>query len=37
LATIDVVYAARRRISPVYLIDAVVEAALIAGWLRATD
>jgi hypothetical protein len=34
LATIDVVYVARRRISPVYLLDAVAEIALLAGWVR---
>lgn len=32
LAGIDVVYVARRRISPVYLLDAMAEAALIALW-----
>ena len=37
LAAIDAVYVARRRISPVYLIDAALQAALLAGWLRATD
>jgi hypothetical protein len=31
-ATIDVWYAARRRISPVYLVDAVAEVALLAAW-----
>jgi hypothetical protein len=31
LAAIDVVYVARRRISPVYLLDAAVELALLAG------
>lgn len=34
LATIDTVYVARRRIRPVYLLDALVEAALLIGWLR---
>jgi hypothetical protein len=34
LATIDVVYVARRRISPVYLLDAIAEIALVAGWAR---
>jgi hypothetical protein len=34
LAAVDLVYVARRRISPVYLLDAVAEAALIVGWLR---
>lgn len=32
LTAIDVIYVARRRISPVYLLDAVVELALILGW-----
>jgi hypothetical protein len=32
LAAIDVVYVARRRISPVYLLDAAVQAALLAAW-----
>lgn len=34
LAVIDFVYVAKRRISPVYLLDAVAEIALLAGWLR---
>ena len=34
LAAIDTVYVARRRISPVYLLDAVAEIALVAGWSR---
>ena len=34
LATIDTVYVARRRISPVYLLDAIAEIALVAGWAR---
>jgi hypothetical protein len=34
LALVDAVFVGRRRIRPVYLVDAVVEAALIAGWLR---
>ena len=33
-ASIDTWYAARRTIRPVYLADAVVELALVAGWLR---
>ena len=33
LALIDVVYVLRRRISPVYLADAGIEAALFARWL----
>ncbi len=32
LTAIDVIYVARRRISPVYLVDAVTELALIVGW-----
>lgn len=35
LAAVDLFYVARRRISPVYLIDAGIEARLLAGWLRA--
>jgi len=35
LATIDVIYVARRRIRRVYLLDAVAEAALAATWLIA--
>ena len=34
LAAIDTVYVAKRRISPVYLLDAVAEIALVAGWAR---
>ena len=34
LAAIDTVYVARRRISPVYLLDAVAEIALVAAWTR---
>ena len=34
LATIDSVYVAKRRISPVYLLDAVAEIALVVGWAR---
>ncbi|MEA2525684.1 MAG: hypothetical protein QOF73_2911 [Thermomicrobiales bacterium] len=33
LATVDVVYVARRRISRVYLLDAIGELAICAGWL----
>lgn len=33
LAAIDVVYVSVGRISPIYLLDAVAEAALILGWL----
>lgn len=32
LAAIDIVYVARRRIRPVYLLDAAAEAGLIALW-----
>jgi hypothetical protein len=32
LAAIDVVYVARRRIAPVYLLDALTEGALLVGW-----
>jgi hypothetical protein len=35
LAAIDTVYAARGTISRIYLIDALAELALIAGWVRA--
>ena len=34
LATIDTVYVAKRRISPVYLPDAMAEMALVAAWAR---
>ncbi len=37
LAAIDIVHVARRRISPVYLLDASIQLALLAAWLRATD
>src|SRR4051812_28197365 len=33
LFSCDVVYVAKRRISPVYLLDAVVEGAFAAGWI----
>lgn len=32
LATIDAVYVARGRIAPIYLLDAVAEVGLMAGW-----
>jgi hypothetical protein len=35
LAAADVIYASKRRISPIYLADAVVEAALTGAWLAA--
>jgi hypothetical protein len=35
LAAVDVVYVARRRISPIYLVDGAIEAGLVAGWLIA--
>ncbi len=34
LAAIDTVYVAKRRISPVYLLDAAAEIVLAAGWSR---
>jgi len=34
LATIDTVYVAKGRISPVYLLDAVAEIGLVVGWAR---
>ena len=33
LATIDVIYVSRRRIAPVYLLDALVEATFVGGWV----
>jgi hypothetical protein len=33
LTAIDVVYVAKRRISPIYLLDALAELAMIAGWV----
>jgi hypothetical protein len=33
LGAIDTVYAARGRIAPIYLLDAVLETALVAAWL----
>lgn len=35
LAAIDTWYVARRRISPVYLLDAVLELGLVAAWVKA--
>jgi hypothetical protein len=32
---VDIIYTSRRRISPVYLLDAVAEVALVAGWSMA--
>jgi hypothetical protein len=37
LGAIDVVYVARRRIAPVYLLDGAAELALVAAWLAATS
>jgi hypothetical protein len=37
LAAADVLFVAQRRISPVYLLDAAAEAALIAAWAAAGD
>jgi hypothetical protein len=34
LAAVDIVYVARRRISPVYLIDGAVQLGLMVGWAR---
>src|SRR5688572_8984286 len=34
LGTIDVVYVAKRRISPVYLVDALAQAALLVVWIH---
>lgn len=34
LAAVDGVYVAKRRISPIYLLDAAAEVALLAGWAR---
>jgi hypothetical protein len=34
LATIDVVYVAKRRIRPIYLLDAAAEIALVTAWAR---
>jgi hypothetical protein len=36
LAACDIVYVARRRISPVYLLDAVIELLIAGGWLLAS-
>src|SRR5690348_7819815 len=35
LTAVDLVYVARRRISPIYLLDALAECGLIAAWLIA--
>jgi hypothetical protein len=35
LAAVDVVFVGRRRISPVYLLDAAAESMLIVAWVRA--
>ena len=37
LGTIDVVYVAKRRISAVYLLDALAQAALLVAWVRSVD
>jgi hypothetical protein len=37
LGVIDVIYAGKGRISPVYLGDAAAEAALVAAWMRASS
>ena len=36
LGAVDTIYAARRRIAPIYLGDAAVEAAIVAAWLAST-
>jgi hypothetical protein len=36
-AAIDVVYVARRRISPVYLVDALMEAGWLAAWTASSS
>jgi len=36
LLAVDVAYVARRRIPPIYLVDALAEACLVAGWARAS-
>lgn len=35
LAAIDIVYVAKRRIAPIYLLDALAEVILIGGWILA--
>ena len=37
LAAIDIVYVAQRRISPIYLLDAALEAAIVASWKAASS
>jgi hypothetical protein len=37
LGLIDVVYVARRRISPVYLLDAAAQLSIAGGWVMATE
>jgi hypothetical protein len=37
LAAVDVVFVARGRISPIYLLDAAAELVLVAGWLLGHD
>jgi hypothetical protein len=37
LGVVDVVFSLRGRISKIYLLDAAVEAAFVAGWLRGSD
>jgi hypothetical protein len=36
LAAIDTLHVGRRRIAPVYMVDAIAEIVLAAGWLRAS-
>jgi hypothetical protein len=37
LAAVDVVYVARRRISPMYLLDALFEAAWLVAWAKSQN
>ena len=37
LGAVDVVFVARRRIRPVYLVDALLEAAFVVGWAARGD
>lgn len=37
LAAIDIIYVAKRRISPIYLLDAAAEIAMIGGWTIACN
>ena len=37
IGVIDIVYSARGQISPIYLADAALEAALLAGWIAVSS